>query len=332
VEFGLLYDFRNPPQWRVPTADLYAETLDHIQAAEGLGFPTVWVTEHHFIEDEYLPSVMPAAAAIAVKTSRVTIGTCVLLLPLTNAIHVAEESAVVDNLSNGRFRLGIGLGYKLEEFEALGVNRQHRKGLMDEGVEVIKRAWTQERFSFHGKHYNFDDLSVTPKPAQKGGPPIWFAGRAEAPIRRAAREGDGIIIAGAPDLFPVYLNARREYGRTGPDNLGTFAFTYPSKNPGATWEEIGPHVRHRFSNYADWYGAAGDLEVDKELLRQVSGGQDIMSPDIAKNPDATIAEIKAFEAMGVSSLVYFATLPGLRPSATMPIFETLAREVMPAFT
>src|SRR5688572_33477540 len=126
MEIGLLYDLRNPPEWRIPSADLYAETLDHIAAVEAMGIPMCWVTEHHFIDDEYLPSCLTFAAAIAARTKTVTIGTAVILLPLQNALRVAEDAAVVDILSNGRLRLGLGLGYKIEEFDAFGVNRKHR--------------------------------------------------------------------------------------------------------------------------------------------------------------------------------------------------------------
>src|SRR5258708_39844009 len=114
MEIGLLYDLRNPPEWRIPRAELYAETLDHIQAMEALGFPVIWVTEHHFIDDEYLPGCLTFAAAIAARTKTVMIGTAVVLLPLNDAIRIAEDAAAVDVLSNGQLRLGLGLGDKLE--------------------------------------------------------------------------------------------------------------------------------------------------------------------------------------------------------------------------
>src|SRR5262245_48798197 len=126
MEFGVLYDMRNPASSGIGRAELYAETLDHIEAIEELGFDTVWLTEHHSTDGDDLPSVLPMAAAVAARTSRVTIGTAVLLLPLHDPIRIAEDAAVVDVISNGRFRLGLGLGYKVEEFEAFGVDRRQR--------------------------------------------------------------------------------------------------------------------------------------------------------------------------------------------------------------
>ena len=171
---------------------------------EALGFDTVWLTEHHFIDDDYLPSVLTMAAAVAARTSRVTIGTAVLLLPLHDPIRVAEDAAVVDVLSDGRLRLGLGIGYKLEEFEAFGVDRRARPSLLEEGIEIIRGAWADGPFSHHGRHRSFDDLDVTPKPVQRPGPQIWLAGRAPVPVARAATVGDGLIVVGGPDLYREY--------------------------------------------------------------------------------------------------------------------------------
>jgi len=332
MEFGLLYDLRNPPEWRIPPAELYAETLDHIQAMEDLSFPVCWVTEHHFIDDEYLPSCLPMAAAIAARTKRIIIGTAVLLLPLHDALRVAEDAAVVDVLSNGRLRLGLGLGYKLEEFEAFGINRRHRPGRMEEGIDVIKAAWSDGPATFEGRHYRFRDISVTPKPVRKPRPEIWLAGRAEASVRRAARMGDGLIAVGGPELYDTYRDARAEFGQTGPANIAAFAWDYPSDDPGGAWEEFGPHAYYRSRNYAEWYGAAGDLDSDRSWKGAVeAGAMSGTSASLFKTPDATIAGIKEMETQGVTSLLYFATFPGMRPSATIPFFETMARQVMPAF-
>src|SRR3990172_3443088 len=96
ISFGLWYDFRNPPQWRRDFAGLYAETLEHIEYAEQLGFDNIWTSEHHFIEDGYSPSLLPICAAIAAKTTRVRIGTNILLLLLHDPLRVAEDATTVD--------------------------------------------------------------------------------------------------------------------------------------------------------------------------------------------------------------------------------------------
>ncbi|MBI3801929.1 MAG: LLM class flavin-dependent oxidoreductase, partial [Deltaproteobacteria bacterium] len=111
LSFGLWYAFRNPPQWRRSYQDIYAEIIDQIVWAEGIGYDDIWLTEHHFADDGHAPSPLPQAAAIAVKTKKIRIGTGVLLLPLYHPVRVAEDGATIDILSGGRFELGVGVGY-----------------------------------------------------------------------------------------------------------------------------------------------------------------------------------------------------------------------------
>ena len=233
MELGVLYDLRNPPSSGISNAEIYAETLEHIEAMEALGFDVVWLTEHHFIDDSYLPATLTMAAAVAARTERVTIGTAVLLLPLHDPLKVAEEAAVVDLLSGGRLRLGLGLGYKLQEFEVFGVDRRHRRGLMEEGVEVIRRAWADGPFTYEGRHHRYHDLDVTPKPAQRPGPEIWLAGRDPVPAERAARLGDGLIATPGPDTFASYLEARTRLGRTGTQQPVHLRLHLPDRRPRA---------------------------------------------------------------------------------------------------
>ncbi|MGR9092869.1 MAG: LLM class flavin-dependent oxidoreductase, partial [Gammaproteobacteria bacterium] len=119
VKFGLWYSLRNPAAWHRPDAEIYAETLEQIAWAETIGYDDVWLTEHHFCEDGHAPSILALAAAIAVRTQTIRIGTSVLLLPLHDAVRVAEDGATVDILSNGRFELGVGIGYRPQEFAGM---------------------------------------------------------------------------------------------------------------------------------------------------------------------------------------------------------------------
>src|ERR1700745_3233537 len=126
IRFGLWYAFSNPPQWREAPERLYAEILDQIAWSENAGFDDVWLSEHHFIDDGYLPSILPVAAAIAARTKRIRIASGVLLMPFHNPVRLAEDIAVVDVISGGRFEFGVGLGFKLEEFESFGVPFKER--------------------------------------------------------------------------------------------------------------------------------------------------------------------------------------------------------------
>jgi alkanesulfonate monooxygenase SsuD/methylene tetrahydromethanopterin reductase-like flavin-dependent oxidoreductase (luciferase family) len=137
LKFGLMQDFRNPRQWRRPYAELYHQILEQIVRAEELGYDNVWLTEHHFTDDGYNPSLLPTAAAIAARTARIRVGTFVLLLPFQHPVRVAEDATCVDIWSNGRLDLGIGQGYSYKEFNALSMRRAERSARTAEGVELI---------------------------------------------------------------------------------------------------------------------------------------------------------------------------------------------------
>jgi alkanesulfonate monooxygenase SsuD/methylene tetrahydromethanopterin reductase-like flavin-dependent oxidoreductase (luciferase family) len=120
MDVGIYLDGRNPPQWERPWPEHYARTLELVEEAERLGAASVWLSEHHFFEDGYLPQPLTFAAAIAVRTRSIRIGTAVLLAALRTPAHLAEEAAMVDILSSGRLDLGVGLGYRIPEYEGFG--------------------------------------------------------------------------------------------------------------------------------------------------------------------------------------------------------------------
>src|SRR6185437_10664707 len=123
MRVGTIVGFQNPAPWRAEWTELYSSTLDFVREAERLGFDQVWLTEHHFADDGYCPALMPAAAAIAAQTSRIRIGTKVMLMPFHDPLRLAEDAAVVDVISGGRLELGIAAGYRLEEFSGFGIDR-----------------------------------------------------------------------------------------------------------------------------------------------------------------------------------------------------------------
>src|SRR5580658_11239363 len=161
IRFGLWYDFRNPTQWPQSADRLYAETLDQIAWGENHGFDDVWLSEHHFIEDGYVPSIMPMAAAIAARTKRIRISSGVLLMPFHNPVRLAEDIAVVDTISGGRLELGVGVGFKHEEFEAFGVPFAERGARTNQSLEIIRRALTGESVTFKSEFFDFKNVKVT---------------------------------------------------------------------------------------------------------------------------------------------------------------------------
>jgi alkanesulfonate monooxygenase SsuD/methylene tetrahydromethanopterin reductase-like flavin-dependent oxidoreductase (luciferase family) len=258
MKFGLWYDLRNPVGAGRRLPDLYRDTLDHIVLAEQLGYDDIWLSEHHFTDDGYLPSLLPFAAAIAARTTRVTIGTNIILMPFHHPIRLAEDCAVVDNLSDGRFLFGPAVGYRVEEFAAYGVERRHRGSITEEAVEIMIKCWTEDEFSYHGRHFDFDNIRCTPKPVQQPHIPIWFGAMKGAAMHRAARLGTGLL-GGGPARYAAYIAALKEVGKDHehPRIAAGSRWFFCSENPKQDWERLKPHALYQLRNYASWFKKGG---------------------------------------------------------------------------
>src|SRR3954471_5844478 len=158
LRLGVAYDFRNPPESGLSHQALYAAVLEQAVWLDSLGLDLVWFTEHHFIDDGYLPSWIPVAGAMASRTRHVRFSCDVCLLPFNHPIRLAEDLAVLDNISGGRVEIGVGLGYAAHEFRGFGLPVSHRLSYTEEGLEVLRQVFAGERFSFRGKRYDFQDV------------------------------------------------------------------------------------------------------------------------------------------------------------------------------
>lgn len=173
----------------------YDDALRAAVEAEAAGFDSVWVGEHHLSPDGYLPAVFPFLAALAVRTSRVELGTKVVLAPLHHPLRIAEDAAAVSILSSGRLILGLALGYRPEEFAAFGADRSTRAAALEETVAVCRTAWSGEPFSHTGPRMSLSAEVIEPAPPPI---PIWLGGRAAAALERTGRIADGFVAPVGP--------------------------------------------------------------------------------------------------------------------------------------
>lgn len=254
INYGLWYDFRNPPRWHEDAESFYASRLKQIAKAETLGFDSVWLTEHHFCEDGYTPSPLVLAGAIGAQTDSMRIGTNLMLLPLHDPVRIAEDAATLSLITAGRFDLGVGIGYRQIEFDQFGRKLSHRPSLVEEGIEIIRRCWRGERVNFSGQRFQVGDLHVTPTPVRI--PSILLGGMVEPAIERAARIADGFLCTGGIGL-DIYSEALHRSGRQTKDGnvvLGCWAII--AEDPEAEAMRIGEHVLYQINEYIKW-GAFG---------------------------------------------------------------------------
>ena len=332
IKFGLWYSFRNPKRWETNLNELYSQHLQQIAWAETIGYQKVWLTEHHFCEDAHAPSILPICAAVAAKTQKIRIATGVLLLPLHNAVRVAEDTATIDILSNGRFELGVGVGYRPAEFHGLGVDSSDRGSLSDEGLEIIEQLLEGKSLSYAGKHYRFSDLSISPLPVQKPKPPIWVGGFVPAAARRAARFGTGYVGFGdMKQLLDCYMEERSKLGYTDqPDIAGGHFWLITTKNPKKTFDDVAPHVLYQMHMYNKWLGEAG-----QDLFPNFKSAQELEEQGIllCVTPEEACEIIGNYaEAHSITDYYTWTIPPGYPTEKMNEYLGLFASDVIPYFS
>ena len=189
------------------SAEIFSRGVEIAQAAETLGFRSVWLAEHHFSTYGYLSRPVQLASFIAAKTTRLRVGTAVIVVPLHHPLVIAEEIATLDLLANGRCDIGLGRGYQPYEFERFGLDLDSRGARWDEAIDIILRSFEGKPFSYDGKIFKIPETTVFPTIVQKPRPPIWITAQSPASIETAVRRGFNVLTGG----FGVPLERMAEF-------------------------------------------------------------------------------------------------------------------------
>ncbi len=199
MRFGL-FSVHDVPTWTTDTA-VHRNTVEQFVASEELGFDSIWVAEHHIGRYATAGALSVILSAVAARTNRIRLGSAVSVLPLSHPIRIAEEYATLDILSGGRLDFGIGRGYTPIEFSAFNENIDENRERMEESIEIILRAWTEESFSYDGKHYEIPEVQILPQPIQEPHPPVLIASSGNQPgvspltFNWAVRKGWGVMFS-----------------------------------------------------------------------------------------------------------------------------------------
>jgi alkanesulfonate monooxygenase SsuD/methylene tetrahydromethanopterin reductase-like flavin-dependent oxidoreductase (luciferase family) len=193
MKVGVL-QFFSWPERRVDLASVYARALERIEIMDQTGYDAVWLAEHHFSSFSVCPSINMMGTLVAARTKRLRIGTAVSLAAFYHPLRLAEEVALLDVLSGGRVNWGAGRGFARVEFEAFGVAAEQSAARFREAVDIVLAAWNNERLTFAGEYFRFNDVEVLPKPAQRPHPPVWMAATSEPAIEWAASRGFSILM------------------------------------------------------------------------------------------------------------------------------------------
>jgi alkanesulfonate monooxygenase SsuD/methylene tetrahydromethanopterin reductase-like flavin-dependent oxidoreductase (luciferase family) len=314
------FDLRVPEALAAaPRPEYYRQALEMSAWAEGNGFLSVVLSEHHGVDDGYLPSPLTMAGAVLGRTNRILVNISALLIPLHDPLRIAEDVAVLDNIAPGRIGIIAGLGYRAEEFAMFGVDKKRRGRIMDDHLDVILQAWTGEPFEYRGT-----TVRVLPVPATKPHPLVLVGGSNEVAAKRAARLHLPFMPAiGDPELEALYQTACAEEGFTAgwvlmPKGGG---FVHVTNDPDKAWAQLGAHLLHDANQYASWQTADQRSQVESHAstvdeLRNDPVYQ-VLTPD----------ECVAYAAD--NPLVFHPMCGGIPPELAWESLELFAAEVLP---
>jgi alkanesulfonate monooxygenase SsuD/methylene tetrahydromethanopterin reductase-like flavin-dependent oxidoreductase (luciferase family) len=336
MRFGLFGGARTEIGEQASDSQIYTDYVDYICEAEDLGFHSVFLVEHHFTGFGQISATLSFLTYLAAKTSRMRLGTAVLVLPWHNPALLAEQAATLDLLSAGRLDLGIGKGYRWGEFHGFCIPIEEAGERYDEAVAFLRKAWTSKgRFSHHGKHWHYKDIVVEPAPVQKPHPPLWIGAFSPDSIRQAAENSFNLLLGqnGSPELVAesigIYRKAVEAQGRLyDPMTVGLTRALHIAKNDEE--REAAHQLRMQFMRNVQQLSLSPSGESPAlGRPRRALGVEDMRKATetdaLIGTPEEIVERLERLRAGGVEYVLL------IDVGGSLPALRTFAREVMPEF-
>ncbi|MET8994885.1 LLM class flavin-dependent oxidoreductase [Amycolatopsis sp. NPDC004169] len=332
--------------------EVYGYHVELVELLEELGFDGVWLAEHHFHDFGTVPNTLTMLAHLAGRTERLRLGSGIVVLPLRNPVHVAEEAAMVDVLSGGRLELGVGRGYQSIEFENFGLDLAESRDRFDECLDVLLGLLTTEGFEYRGRfHGTTNPLTLLPKPVQRPHPPLHVAAISPETVRKYAARGLPILadpaapFARIAEAAQTWHTTAAEHGVDSADvELVASRVVYVAESneraraEQARFEAAFDRTRVFLAGNAPidlkTGGAAKSYEYHLERLKDLSAEPDFAwdQLEVIGDPDRVIAQIKSIQDMGYGNLLCdFGSTRRLPLEEMKKLLRFFAAEVMPAF-
>jgi alkanesulfonate monooxygenase SsuD/methylene tetrahydromethanopterin reductase-like flavin-dependent oxidoreductase (luciferase family) len=332
MKFGLIISKQHPPG--VSVVDRFREHIDQVRAARDAGFDLIVMGQHYLSTPYQEVQTLPSLARLSAEAGRMRVGATVLLLPLLNPVDVAEQVATLDVISEGRFIFGAGLGYRDEEYEAFGITGKERVPRFLECLQVIKRLWTEDEVTHHGRYFHLTRARMVLKPVQKPHPPIWFAANNDAAVERSARLADAWVINPHAKLdvlrhqMAIYRKALEQAGKPFPADLPIIKELYVAPDRRSAMQECRPFLEAKYKAYASW---GQDKALPEGDHFDVEFEELVQDRFIIGDPDDVVRELRRYaELLGVGCFIFRIQWPGMDQARVLRSIALLAERVMPA--
>ncbi len=321
--------------------DAFQEWFRLVQQAEEQGIDTFWIGESHFRpERAVMASPLIGASAVAARTERIKVGLAVQVLPLANPLRVAEETAIVDHISEGRLVVGVGRSSFLESYQGYNIDYGESRGRFAESLEVLLKAWCEESFSYQGEFYNFHDVNLVPKPYQQPHPPVRVAVESTETFGLAGSLGFPIFIRHQmpipqlQDLLEQYRQARLLAGFDGPNDVILQIGGYVAETAEQAYNDPLESSLRRIRIVQENLDKAADQETYERLKASSSVTYDELQQRVAfGTPEAVTERLEEYrDQLGITGISLDINPGGQVPyEKVVSSLRLLTEEVMPRF-